>query len=159
LSCIAAFADPLTPEALIVGAARCWRDASDRRLPVMPALYARLEIRGAALLAPAIAALMAMYEAWSGQCFNAGEQAASALTEDERTLLVCLDAAAPPALLNPLRPGLEEPLRIALRSTRILARGVFGRDLSGPSVAPVPSRGAPRFLHGATAYRPASRDL
>lgn len=121
--------DPFAPELIIVDAARCWRDAIDRHRPALPILVARLETRGAEFLAPAIAALLSIHEAWSGRRFNAGDQSASALTTDERTLLGLLETAAPAAAC-PAQPGLAGPLRIALRSTRILARRVLGRDLA-----------------------------
>lgn len=131
-----AFTEPFTPGAVIVDAARCWRDAMDRQRPVLPTLFARLEIGGAGFLAPAIAALLQIHEAWSGRRFGAGEHAALTLTEDERDLLGLLEAAAPPAASSPSRPSLTGTLRIALRSTRILVLQVLGRDLGEGCEAP-----------------------
>ncbi|PKP92982.1 MAG: hypothetical protein CVT77_07020 [Alphaproteobacteria bacterium HGW-Alphaproteobacteria-16] len=137
LSCVAVsgLTASAAPEAIIVDAVRCWRDASDRKSPVLPTLFARLEANGAGFLAPAIAALLAVHEAWSGQRFETGDRAASALTTDELHLLDLLETTAPPPTAIPLRPGLTAPLRIALRSTRILLLRVLRRDIwdGGPA--------------------------
>ncbi|CAM4324613.1 hypothetical protein NOLU111490_17515 [Novosphingobium lubricantis] len=129
MSCVSAIAEPLTPEAIIVDAARCWRETVDRHRPILPTLFARLEMRGAGFLAPAIAALLAIHEVWSGRRFTAGDTTVPILTDDERTLLDLLEATEPPAFPLPAQPGLTGPLRIALRSTRILLRRVIGHDL------------------------------
>ncbi|WP_275228857.1 hypothetical protein [Novosphingobium album (ex Liu et al. 2023)] len=44
-------------------------------------------------------------------------------------MLGLLQTETPAATTRPSRPGLAAPLRIALRSTRILVRRVLGRDL------------------------------
>src|SRR3546814_2799596 len=75
-------AAPWAPESLVVDAVRCWREAIDRQRPVLPTLFARLETHHAGFLAPAIAALLAVHEAWLGQRFRAGEPARADLTED-----------------------------------------------------------------------------
>lgn len=127
MSCVTALADSLSPEAIIVDAVRCWRESIDRHRPVLPTLFARLEARNAGFLAPAIAALLEVHEAWSGKRFGAGDRVAAVLTKDERMLLGLLETETPPH--HGVRPGLVSPLRIALRSTRILVRWVLGRDL------------------------------
>lgn len=130
MSCVAAaFPDPLTPEAIIVDAARCWRETVDRHRPILPTLFARLEVRDAGFLAPAIAALLSILEAWSGRRFRAGDESAAVLTNDEQVLLGLLETAAPPAAIHASRPGLTGPLRVALRSTRIMIQRVLGLDL------------------------------
>lgn len=130
MSCVAAaFPDPLTPEAIIVDAARCWRETVDRHRPILPTLFARLEVRDAGFLAPAIAALLSILEAWSGRRFRAGDESAAVLTNDEQVLLGLLETAAPPAAIHASRPGLTGPLRVALRSTRIMLHHVLGLDL------------------------------
>ncbi|WP_070933312.1 hypothetical protein [Edaphosphingomonas haloaromaticamans] len=148
LSCVAVFGFAATtaPETIIVDAVRCWRDAIDRKSPVLPTLFARLETNGAGFLAPAIAALLAVHEAWSGQRFQAGDRAASALTEDEMKLLGLLETTAPPPTAIPLRPGLTAPLRIALRSTRILLLRVLGRDLGDGGPASPAATNIPMFF-------------
>jgi len=147
LSCVAvsSFTASIAPEAIIVDAVRCWRDAIDRQSPVLPTLFARLEANRAGFLAPAIAALLAVHEAWSGQRFQAGDRAASALTEDELRLLGLLENTTPPPTAIPLRPGLTGPLRIALRSTRILVRRVLGRDIGEWEATPA-AEDAPMFF-------------
>lgn len=148
MSCVAAsaFSEPFTPEAVIVDAARCWREAIDQGRSVLPTLFARLEARDAGFLAPAIAALLAVHEAWSGQRFRTGDRTAAAFTDDEQTLLGLLEAAAPPASAVPSRPGLTAPLRIALRSTRILVRRVLGQDLGNRKEECVAAADAPMFF-------------
>lgn len=148
MSCVAisAFTATAAPEAIIVDAVRCWRDAIDRKSPVLPTMYARLETSGAGFLAPAIAALLAVHEAWSGQRFHAGDRAASGLTEDEVLLLGSLEITAPPQAVIPFRPGLTTPLRIALRSTRILVLRVLGRDLGAARSASPAATDTPMFF-------------
>jgi len=142
---VSSFTASTVPEAIIVDAVRCWRDALDSQFPVLPTLFARLETNGAGFLAPAIAALLALHEAWSGHRFQAGDRAASALTTDESQLLDSLETTTPPPTAIPLRPGLTGPLRIALRSTRILVRRVLGRDI-GEWEAPPAAEDAPMFF-------------
>ena len=131
------------PEALVVDAVRFWRETRDRQRPVLPLLFARLETRQAGFLAPALNALLAMLENWSGRRFRAGALAAPELTADERRLLALLTASAPATDPNPARPGLTAPLRIALGSTRILLRRVLGRDIDG---SPPPGNEAAIFF-------------
>lgn len=148
LSCAAAFpiAERDAPEAIIVDAMRCWRDTIDRHLPVLPILFARLEARGAGFLAPAIDALLALHEAWSGQRFRAANQTDPALSDDERQLLGLLEAARPPELPHPAQPGLAGPLHIAVRSTRLLVRWVLGSDLGETPLSKRPGAGEPVFF-------------
>jgi len=144
LSCVAAssFTAAIGPEAIIVDAVRCWRAAIDRQSPVLPTLFARLEANGAGFLAPAIAALLAVHEAWSGQRFRAGPADASALTDDEHYLLGLLKTATPSPAIIAARPGLTGTLGIALRSTRIVLSWVLGRDLPPPSAPVSPQQAA-----------------
>lgn len=130
------------PAALVVDAVRCWREATDRQSPVLPILFARLETRQAGFLAPAISALLTMLEAWSGRRFRAGDAGASHLTEDERQLLALLDRPTPP-ITRAARPSLTSPLRIALRSTRIILRKVLGQEIPQPSA---PDASTPIFF-------------
>jgi hypothetical protein len=81
------------------------------------------------------------------------------LTDDERSLLGLLKAAAPPAAAIPSRPGLSGPLRIALRSTRILMRHVLGRDLGEVKEASVSAPGTPMFFSCDNEIIPPSQDL
>jgi len=121
----------LAPEALVVDAVRCWRETIDRRRPVLPILFARLETRQAGFLAPPVNALLAMFEAWSGRRFRAGDPAMPSFTDDELHLLALLETATPP-VVPAARPSLTAPLRIALRSTRIILRRVLGQERDTP---------------------------
>jgi hypothetical protein len=98
---VSSFTASTVPEAIIVDAVRCWRDALDSQFPVLPTLFARLETNGAGFLAPAIAALLALHEAWSGHRFQAGDRAASALTTDDRNFWT---RWRPPRHRRPLSP-------------------------------------------------------
>ena len=145
MSCVTpAFPAHLTPESIIVDAARCWREAVDRHRPILPTLFARLEVSDAGILAPAIAALLSLLEVWSGRRFRAAHENAAALTDDEHVLLELLETASPPPSPHVSQPSLTKLLRIALRSTRILLQGVLGRDLE----ANESSVGDPTFLPG-----------
>ncbi|WP_293781990.1 hypothetical protein [Sphingosinicella sp.] len=112
-------------EALVIDAARCWREARDGDCPPLPTLFSRLERRRVGVLAPSLNALFAVHEAWSGRRFRAAASESAGLTEDEQHLLDLLhgDASAVPDAAK--RPGLSDPLRIALRSTRIMLSGVL----------------------------------
>src|SRR3546814_9866433 len=99
-------AAPWAPESLVVDAVRCWREAIDRQRPVLPTLFARLDTHHAGFLAPAIAALLAVHEAWLGQRFRPGEPARADLTEAARRLLTLLETNALPALEKAAKPGL-----------------------------------------------------
>lgn len=120
-------------ERLVVDAARCWREARDHGRAVLPILFARLELRRAGFLAPAIDALLAMLEAWSGRRFRAGNPAAADLTDDEHWLLNLLDKSPAPSPLHAARPGLTAPLHVAVRSTRLIIRSVLGQDVTVPT--------------------------
>ncbi len=148
MSCVTAVGPntSLPIEAIIIDAARCWREAVDRRIPVLPTLFARLEMREAGFLAPAIAALLALHEAWSGRRFVAGEPAGKSLTDDERSLLDLLEAATPPATSIPSKPTLTAPLTISLRSTRLLIKRVLGRDFLGRGAFPESAPEKPMFF-------------
>lgn len=148
MSCVTAAAAnaSLPVQAIIVDAARCWREAIDRHIPVLPTLFARLELRDAGFLAPAIASILALHEAWSGRRFIAGELAGRTLTDDERNLLDLLEAESPPETSAPLRPSLTAPLAISLRSTRLLVRRVLGRDILSDSDCPEPAPDTPIFF-------------
>ena len=115
-------------EALVIDAARCWREARDGDCPPLPTLFSRLERRRVGVLAPSLNALFAVHEAWSGRRFRTAASESAGLTEDERQLLELLhgDASAVPDASK--RPGLSDPLRIAVRSTRIMLRRVLGSE-------------------------------
>lgn len=132
----------LMAETLVINAVRCWRETVDRHQPVLPALFARLETRQAGFLAPAIDALLTIIEAWSGRRFRASHPAATMFTEDELNLLRFLETTSPP-MARAARPSLNDPLRIALRSTRIILRHVLNQEVGQ---LPDHSDAAPIFL-------------
>ena len=71
-----AFAPPApsvsTATSAIIEAARSWRIARDTGHSIQPALYERLEVRGAGLLAPVLDGLLTLFEAGFRRRFQAG---------------------------------------------------------------------------------------
>lgn len=113
-----------TPAAsTLIDAARLWCRARDRGEPIQPLLTASFRNPGGGFLAPAIDALLRLYEAAFRRRFVAGDACDDELTRDEARLLRLLDHddAPPPGI----RPDLAGALRAALRSTRIMLRIVL----------------------------------
>ncbi|MBB4633894.1 hypothetical protein [Sphingosinicella soli] len=111
-------------EALIIDAARCWREARDGDSP-LPTLFSRLEQRRVGVLAPSLNALFAVHQAWSGRRFRTAASESAGLTEDERHLLQLLHGGVNAVPYGAKRPSLSGPLQIALRSTRVMLRRVL----------------------------------
>jgi len=132
-----AFVPPPTataaPAWLVVDAARCWREARDRGHAVLPILFARLEIRRAGFITPAIDALLATHESWSGRRFCAGHAATHELTDDEHEILGLLGGGLPLRADRAARPSLTAVMQVALRSTRIILRAIVGPGLPAPA--------------------------
>jgi hypothetical protein len=99
---------------LVVDAVRSWRSARNAGRPRQPALYARLKLARAGLLAPVFDGLLGLLEAELRRPLRAGAPRDSGLVGDERRLLDLLAASAPAQPFS--------PLEAALCSTRILLR-------------------------------------
>jgi hypothetical protein len=114
----------LATRSIIIDATRCWRRARDSRSPVQPALYQALMVHSCAVLTPELDSLLAIYESAIGRRLRAGASGQIEISGDERDLLDLLagpggDEDLPGVGAN---SGLAAPLRIALRSARIMLR-------------------------------------
>jgi hypothetical protein len=106
-----------TPPALLVDAARCWRDARDAGRPPQPSLSDMLAAHDCAMLAPVLDSLCLFYEAALGRRLTVG--AAFALSEDEQLLLGLVDGSEPRCCLE-CSEGTASAFDCALCSTRIM---------------------------------------
>ena len=106
--------------AMLIEAARCWRDARDNRRPVQPSLFAMLSRYGHGMLAPVFDSLMTLAEGVSGKRIATG--IGPTLSEDEHRLLALLDGAG----LSPGNSGLAVSLCCAVKSLRILLARPIG---------------------------------
>ncbi len=125
----------------IVDAARSWRIARDTGQAVQPALYTRLETWGCGVLAPVLDGLLSLFEAGFRRRFHAGALSDSRLTNDEHHLLDLLESDEPAPPIEQFHPDLAGPMRIAVRSSRIMLGSVIGRgnddDPSSPASRPI----------------------
>lgn len=123
-----AFALPASPAftnlSIIVAATRGWRSARDIGRPVLTALYETLGAHRAGILAPAFASLMALYESCAGRPIRVGGPHPASLSSDEHHLFRLLDGSrdSRTMMADAADSGLVRPMRIAIRSTRILMR-------------------------------------
>lgn len=106
------------PAAILVDAARCWREARDAGHPVQPCLSRILSAHDCAMLAPVFDSLIRFYEAALGRAIDVGE--AMTLSEDEHLLLGLLDGSRPPRACIDCPEVVATALDCALCSTRIM---------------------------------------
>jgi hypothetical protein len=104
--------------AIILDAARCWRQARDSGQPVLPCLTAILHDHGGGMLAPCLDSLMALAEAVLGRPLRVGH--AHEVSADEHLLLDWFAGAEPAEAPIACGEGLAAALDCAVRSTRIL---------------------------------------
>ena len=100
--------------AMLIEAARCWRDAQDSREPVQPSLFILLSRHGHDMLAPVFDSLMTLAEAVSGKRIVVGS--GPDLSEDEHRLIGLFEGTG--ALAR--KSGLALSLQFAVRSLQIL---------------------------------------
>jgi hypothetical protein len=103
--------------AILIDAARCWRDARDSGRSVQPCLSKALTAHDCEMLAPVLDSLCLFYEAALGRPMTIGE--ALALSDDEHMLLGLVDGSKPRQCLN-CPKGAATALDCALCSTRIM---------------------------------------
>jgi hypothetical protein len=121
---------PTTPDAtavpaILIGAARCWRDARDNGQSVQPCLSRTLD-HDCTMLAPVLDSLCLFYEAALGRPMTVGE--ALTLSDDEHLLLGLMDGSKPRQCLTcPQEVGAT--LVCALCSTRIMLALALGQPL------------------------------
>jgi hypothetical protein len=111
------------PAAILVDAARCWREARDAGDPIQPCLSRVLAEQGCEMLAPVLDSLCLFYESALGRRMNVGE--AMTLSEDEHRLLGMVDGSRPRACLACAQSA-GHTLDCALCSTRIMLALTLG---------------------------------
>ena len=112
----------------ILEAARSWRIARDTGHSIQPALYERLELRGAGLLAPVLDGLLTLFEAGFRRRFQAGAPSDSAITGDEHQLIDLLESDDATPAIDYFRADLAGAMRIAVRSSRIMLRSMIRQE-------------------------------
>jgi len=120
---------PPAPEAtaipaILIDAARCWREARDNGESVQPCLSRTLDRHGCTMLAPVLDSLCLFYEAALGRPITVGQ--ALALSDDEHLLLGLMDGTKPRRCLD-CPQGVATALDCALCSTRIMLALTIGR--------------------------------
>ncbi len=103
--------------AMLIDAARCWRNARDSGESVQPCLARTLDAHGCTMLAPVLDSLCLFYEAALGRPMTVGR--ALALSGDEHLLLGLVDGSRPRRCLDCSRDA-ASALDCALCSARIM---------------------------------------
>lgn len=119
---------PPAPEAtavpaILIDAARCWREARDSGQSVQPCLSRALDQHDCTMLAPVLDSLCLFYEAALGRPMTVGE--ALTLSDDEHLLLGLMDGSRPRQCLT-CPNGVGATLDCALCSTRIMLALTLG---------------------------------
>jgi hypothetical protein len=115
--------DTTAPAAILIDAARCWREACDAGDPIQPCLSRTLAAHDCAMLAPVLDSLCLFYESALGRPMAVGH--ALALSEDEHLLLGLVDGSRPRACLGCAQAA-AHTLDCALCSTRIMLALTLG---------------------------------
>jgi len=113
--------------AILIDAARCWRQARDSGQSVQPCLSRTLDPHDCTMLAPVLDSLCLFYEAALGRPMTVGE--ALALTDDEHLLLGLVDGSKPRQCLT-CPKSVGATLDCALCSTRIMLALTIGSPLA-----------------------------
>jgi hypothetical protein len=121
-----------TPEAIavpaiLINAARCWREARDSGQSIQPCLSRTLDRHDCTMLAPVLDSLYLFYEAALGRPITVGK--ALALSDDEHLLLGLVDGSRPRHCLT-CPDGVGATLDCALCSTRIMLALTIGLPLA-----------------------------
>jgi len=119
--------DATAVPAILIDAARCWRQARDSGQSVQPCLSRTLDRHDCTMLAPVLDSLCLFYEAALGRPMRVG--AALVLSDDEHLLLGLVDGSRPrQCLVCP--NGVGATLDCALCSTRIMLALTIGQPLT-----------------------------
>jgi hypothetical protein len=110
--------------AILIDAARCWREARDNGRRVQPCLARTLAGHDCAMLAPVLDSLIHFYESALGRPIVVGD--ALTLSEDEHLLLGLVDGLHPHDCLG-CTEARTRALDCALCSTRIMLALTLGR--------------------------------
>lgn len=108
--------------AILIDAARCWRDARDSGQSVQPSLSRMLAKHDCGMLAPVFDSLMTLCEAALGRSITVG---AAMLSDDEHMLLGLLDGSRPRRACIDCAQGPGSALDCAICSTRIMMALAF----------------------------------
>jgi len=110
--------DATAPNAILIAAARCWRDARDDGRAVQPYLYRMLVRNDVEMLAPLFDSLMTLCEAALGRAIVTGE--ALTLSDDEHLLLGLFDGTMPRHICLDCAAGTASALDCAICSAQIM---------------------------------------
>jgi hypothetical protein len=116
--------DATAVPAMLIDAARCWRNARDNERSVQPRLARTLDAHDCTMLAPVLDSLYLFYEAALGRPMAVGK--ALALSDDEHLLLGLVDGSKPRRCLT-CPNGAATALDCALCSTRIMLALTLGQ--------------------------------
>lgn len=122
--------DTIAQPALLIDAARCWRDARDLGELTQPRLSDMLAAHACEMLAPVLDSLCLFYEAALGRPMAIGPietGGALTLSDDEHLLLALIDGSQPRRCLD-CPHGTASALDCAICSTRIM----LALSLAGP---------------------------
>ncbi|MEE4455080.1 hypothetical protein [Novosphingobium resinovorum] len=119
---------PPTPEAtavtaILIDAARCWREARDSGQSVQPCLSRTLDRHDCAILAPVLDSLCLFYEAALERPMTVGD--AFNVSDDEHLLLGLVDGSRPRQCLA-CTQDVSATLACAVCSTRIMLMLTLG---------------------------------
>ena len=112
--------------AMLIDAARCWREARDHGRSVQPCLSRALDAHDCTMLAPVLDSLCLFYEAALGRPMATGD--ALELSDDEHLLLGLVDGSKTRQCLN-CPKGPASALDCALCSTRIMLALTLGQPV------------------------------
>ena len=117
--------DAIAVPAMLVDAARCWRNARDSGASVQPRLAHTLDAHDCTMLAPVLDSLCLFYETALGRPMIVGE--GPGLSDDEHLLLGLVDGSSPRCLDCPQNAA--NALDCALCSTRIMLALTLGQPV------------------------------
>ena len=122
---------PPTPEttavtAILIDAARCWREARDSGRSVQPCLAQTLDRHDCIMLAPVLDSLCLFYEASLGRPMTVGD--AFTLSDDEHLLLGLVDGSTLRRFLTSAH-DVGSTLACAVCSTRIMLALTLGQPI------------------------------
>lgn len=113
--------------AMLIEAARCWRDARDKHQPVQPSLFTLLSRHGHDMLTPVFDSLMTLAEGVAGRRITVGS--GPDLSEDEHRLIGLLEGTGG----VPRQGGLAPSLDCAVRSLQILMIRTVAKPVIRPA--------------------------
>lgn len=111
---------------ILVGAARCWREARDSGRSIQPALAQRLARHDCAILAPVLDSLIRFYESALDRAIAVGDT--MRLSEDEHLLIGLIDGSRSLACCIDCPDRAAGALDCALCSTRIMLALTLGQS-------------------------------